>query len=176
MPKLDSSLKFVVSRRKSTYYLLHTTYFKVKPAFTLIELLVVIAIIGLLASIALASFSAAQRKARDSDRKSDLVNLKKALELQKQDTSGSFYYPTATSTLAPTYIKVVPKDPSTKVDYNYVVPTGCNNTSVYCKDYRLIAILESSGEPQVAESQANCPATGFTGLTYDASTWYVECP
>ncbi len=64
--------------------------------FTLIELLVVIAIIGVLASLGIVSFSGAQEKARDAQRKSDLVQVRKVLELVKSDCKGgSAYYPGA---------------------------------------------------------------------------------
>lgn len=61
---------------------LHHTY--VKHGFTLIELLVVIAIIGILTTMVTASFTAAQRRARDTARKSDLKAIQQALELYFQ--------------------------------------------------------------------------------------------
>lgn len=51
-----------------------------KRAFTIIELLVVILIIGLLTSVATASYLAAQKHARDSSRKSDINSIAAALE------------------------------------------------------------------------------------------------
>lgn len=59
-----------------------------KSGFTLIELLVVISIIGILASFIVASFTSAQKKARDSKRKADLDAVKKALTLASNDCSG----------------------------------------------------------------------------------------
>lgn len=49
-------------------------------AFTLIELLVVISIIGILAALAMVSFTGPQRQARDAGRKSDLRQYSTALE------------------------------------------------------------------------------------------------
>ena len=54
---------------------------KSEKGFTLIEILVVVAIIGLLSSIVMAALSTARVKARDSRRLSDILQIKKALEL-----------------------------------------------------------------------------------------------
>jgi len=60
--------------------------------FTLMELLIVIAILGLLATIGLGSFRTSQMKGRDAQRKSDLSQIQKALEMYYNDYSG---YPAA---------------------------------------------------------------------------------
>ncbi len=61
-------------------------------AFTLIELLVVIAIIGLLGTIAVVSLSATRMNSRNAQRKANLVQVSKALELYYADNNG--YPPT----------------------------------------------------------------------------------
>lgn len=58
--------------------------------FTLIELLVVISVIGILAAIAIISFSGAQKQARDSQRKSDLRQYQNALEIFANKNNGNF--------------------------------------------------------------------------------------
>lgn len=106
-----------------------------RRGFTLIELLVVIAIIGLLASIILASLNVARAKARDARRYSDLTQLQLALEMSYDNSN---VYPIASAppdpnwwsvcpsggshditgangyipNLAPTYIPVLPTEPS----------------------------------------------------------------
>ncbi len=59
-----------------------------EKAFTLIELLVVIAIIGILATVVLVNLSSTRGRARDARRKSDLSNIRLALEMyyDSQDT------------------------------------------------------------------------------------------
>jgi len=56
---------------------------KSKEGFTLIELLVVIAIIGVLAAVVLLAINPVQmlKKGRDSNRQSDLVSLRKAIDI-----------------------------------------------------------------------------------------------
>jgi len=53
--------------------------------FTMIELIVVIAILGLLSTVGLVSFRTAQIKGRDAQRKSDLAQVQKGLELYYND-------------------------------------------------------------------------------------------
>jgi len=101
-----------------------------KKGFTLIELLIVISIIGILASLTLASYGSAQAKARDGVRKSDLAQMKRALELYKADCDSGSWYPYITDTQIQTgsnlsllllqtnagtpvpYMNPVPKDPT----------------------------------------------------------------
>lgn len=131
-----------------------------KPAFTLIELLVVITIIGILAGLALVSYGGAQEKARDSRRKGDLDSIKKALELSKQDSTGAYYYPNLHTSLAPTYMKTVPKDPKDDTDYTYNAKPDapdCTSTST-CNTYDLTACLENTNDPQ-KDPVDTCAAT-----------------
>jgi prepilin-type N-terminal cleavage/methylation domain-containing protein len=51
-----------------------------QKGFTLIELLVVISVLGILATIALVSFTGSQKQARDVKRKSDISQYRLALE------------------------------------------------------------------------------------------------
>lgn len=56
-----------------------------QKGFTLIELLVVISIIGVLSTIAMTSLNGARAKTRDSVRKTDIDQVRKALELYYAD-------------------------------------------------------------------------------------------
>ena len=117
-----------------------------KKGFTLIELLVVISIIGILAAAAIVSYGSAQERSRDSRRKTDIDAIKKALELYKQDTAGAYYYPQLLTSLAPTYIKVLPTDPKFATNYIYApTPAGCTTN---CINYSLTACLENGADQQ----------------------------
>ncbi len=63
-----------------------------KKAFTLLELLVVIGIIAILVTLGIASYSTAQKKARDAKRSADLKSFQSAME--QCYAVNSFAYPT----------------------------------------------------------------------------------
>jgi prepilin-type N-terminal cleavage/methylation domain-containing protein len=101
-----------------------------RSGFTLIELLVVIAIIGILAALVLISVSTARSKARDAQRKTDMREVKIALEVYKAANNGKYpstggawwssepgsaWYPGADYIpgLSPTYYSAtLPRDPA----------------------------------------------------------------
>lgn len=66
-----------------------------RKGFTLIELLVVIAIIGILSAVGLIALNGAREKARDSQRKSDLGQIRTGLALYYDTHNG---YPGAVNT------------------------------------------------------------------------------
>lgn len=106
-----------------------------KRGFTLMELLIVIAVIGILMSIASVAYSSAQKKTRDSRRKSDMKAVQNAMEQYYADTDAS--YPAAEASLVPTYFPAgLPADPKPGGLYVYTYPS-----SGYC----VCATLESGG-------------------------------
>ena len=155
-------------------------YSSSKKGFTLIELLVVISIIGILASVVLISLNSARIKARDAQRKADLQQISKALELYYLDngrypgevwcdsSKGSSNVgpcnPNATGDtwsttsgiylgLVPRYIPTLPVDPINDVTYNYTYEPVATNSSDYC----LNANLEGGGDFEVKNGS---PAPG----------------
>lgn len=118
---------------------------KQQRGFTLIELLVVIAIIGILSSVVLASLNSARRKGRDARRISDVKQLQLALEMYYDGNSSE--YPDDISSLATTYISVVPTDPQGgNYSYDNLTSAGaaCAVASGVCVNYVIGATLEDS--------------------------------
>ena len=62
----------------------------VKKAFTLVELLVVMVIIGILIGLAVFGLSAAQKSARDTNRKNDVRNMMTAMETWALKKGGAY--------------------------------------------------------------------------------------
>lgn len=129
--------------------------------FTFIEILVSVTIIAVLLAIGVASYASVNRNARDAKRKSDLEQIRAALEQYRADngsypatgwqlsTSGSSWL----TGLVPTYMDAVPVDPKntgagpTTNPYGYVYAywstNYCNNNSPGT-EFILVANLESN--------------------------------
>ena len=75
---------------KNKFLIFNFKFLNSKKGFTLIELLVVISIIGILASLALVSYSGAQKQTRDTERRSDLGQYRNALETYASSNSGLY--------------------------------------------------------------------------------------
>lgn len=177
---------------------------KLKAAFTLIELLIVISIIGLLATVTLASYNSAQEKGRDGIRKSDLAQMKRALELAKADCQGSAYYPNlggASDVAAYTalggyltdidlkYISSTPTDPKNTApqQYAYITSAAVVNlcpapdgsgalTASGVTDYSLYVKLERTSDSDGTKSRTSCANAGKPGSgTWNNPGFYVIC-
>ena len=66
---------------------------RISRGFTLIELLVVIAIIGILITVGAVSYQRAVRLSRDSKRKTDLEQIRQALETYRPKTVSTLALP-----------------------------------------------------------------------------------
>ena len=151
--------------------------------FTLIELLVVIAIIGILASIITVSLQSSRAKGRDAKRISDIRTVQLALEEYYNDNG---YYPAALSSISPTYIAAVPKDPkdnSTSYlysSYNSVPSANCVASNKPIR-YHLAAVMESDDttNPTLKQdadySYSPAGSTVCTGTTPDFNGNAVNC-
>ena len=124
-------------------------YNKSQLGFTLIELLVVISIIGVLSSIVLASVANGRKKAHEGEIKSNLIQIRTALELYYSangsypSTGGAWWtegpangsHPRTGPTgwipnLAPSYIPILPHDKYTGQDRTSI-HAWCDSNSTY---------------------------------------------
>lgn len=136
-----------------------------ESGFTLLELLVVIVILGILATVGFGQYRTSQIKGRDSQRKSDLGNIARALEMYYNDFRS---YPLSDAgriavegpgltwgvhdfaTEDVIYMKILPNDPSAISD--------SGSGAVYCyqssdgSDFILFAQLENENDPDCQES------------------------
>ncbi len=102
---------------------------KHSKGFTLIELLVVIAIIGMLSSIVFASLNTARQKGRDAQRRVELAQLVKAIQLYYENNNSAYpssgvntisgdWPPNFKTALAP-YLPKLPVDPTANESTRY---------------------------------------------------------
>jgi type II secretion system protein G len=119
-----------------------TKYLKEQKGFTLLELLIVIVIIGILALLIIPNITSAPKKARDTQRKTDITTIRKGLEEYYVNNNT---YPAALSALEAVstgpIMKDVPDDPKNTgvLVYTYTEGTPANG-------YTLKACLENAGD------------------------------
>jgi len=127
--------------------------------FTLVELLVVISIIGVLAGLLMTNFVGIRGRAEDAGQKSDVVQLRKALQLYYNDfqsypavVPGSGEFNDGAGTI---YMKAVPSD------FSYYV-------SVDGEEFLLVTTLNNVSDDDAAASQSRCNP--------DARSYYTDGP
>lgn len=118
-----------------------------KKAFSLVEILVVVTIIALLASMAAVSYSQFVKQARDAKRKTDIEQIRAAIELYRNFDDNGLYPATldfsgvgTVADASATYLSKVPNDPLSATSYTYYYESLSSNT-----DYRLCIYLENGG-------------------------------
>lgn len=132
-------------------------------AFTLIEMLVVISIIGILATIVLSNMSGVRERARDVQRKSDISQIQKAMEMYKNAQTVPAYPVSGITNLKTAlenggvYMQKMSYDPycpgnvctSNWVNYSYT--RGADVLT-----YTLTTCLENASDPQADSPLVNC--------------------
>jgi len=129
---------------------------KNEDGFTLIELLVVIGIITMITALLFPNFMGARQRARDAQRKSDLSQIQKAMELFKLDqkppvypTTGAFpaslcgqCWSSAADCGGNIYMHKFPCDPGSSVPTPYIYARDTDTLK-----YTLSACLENAADP-----------------------------
>jgi general secretion pathway protein G len=147
--------------------------FSLKKGFTLVEMLIVLGIVGVVATMLIVGINPLDqiRKSTDTERKTDLDQLKDALELYYQDngtyppSSADFKLYIGSTTLAwgsawQPYMNQLPKDPSPTRTYQYYVPLASGGQTYY-----IYASLErGSKDPQACNNGNACASLGGSGF------------
>ena len=137
---------------------------KKEQGFTIVELLIVIVVIGILALLVITTFTGIQKKARDSERETDVSAVAAQVEAYHAQNAK---YPTLANLQDASWVSAnlkgldanALKDPkwstgsaptatSSVGSYGYVAtPTGCDNTVANgdCDNFELTATKESGG-------------------------------
>ncbi len=133
-----------------------------QKGFTIVELLIVIVVIGILVALVITTFSGIQRRARDTERQTDIKAIHGQVEAYYAQNGR---YPTLANLNDDTWVGdnlkgldlgalQDPKGSGNDLQgsaaasiYSYAVgPTGCDNsTGGDCTEYTLTATLESGG-------------------------------
>lgn len=173
------SLRFTFNSQKSTVDRLRSTVvrslFANSNGFSLIELLIVIAVISIIMVVLVPNFVGVRERARDTQRKSDLSTIQKALELYKLDTSPAPAYPTSGALGSSTcgqcwssgagctgniYLRRVPCDPGSTGPTPYFYNPGGGNALTYT----LTACLENYVDTD--RDSTVYPGCGASGASY----------
>lgn len=126
-----------------------------KRGFTFIEILVTVTIIAVLIAIAVVSYGSVQRRSRDGRRKSDIEQIRIALQMYQADHG---YYPdgpasftsikesTDVTTALAEYMETAPSDPKDDTTYPYQIQMNDSRGSpAHYHGYCLAAYMEAEG-------------------------------
>lgn len=150
-----SSLTYTKGLKYSKYTIMplyNKRQFEIK-GFTIVELIVIIVVIGILASIAVVSYSGAQNRAKRSSFDANAQQVK--LKLGEYFTDNN-KYPAIKGTAtyeAGSVTKYLNDTKSTTLVTEFVksayvytpLPSGCNNTTVTCESYTITVAQSAWG-------------------------------
>lgn len=142
-----------------------------KKGFTIIELIVSIVVIGILVTIMIVSYGGIQQRSRDSERGSDITQLKMAIEKYHAERSsypdvcpggdGTDCPASSLATALNPYLKAIPHDPrnpaDSATDYRYI---------------RGVPSTDSYGLLVNYEAKSDCKA----GQNIDPTWWTTAVP
>lgn len=126
---------------------------KKNRGFTLIELLVVISIIGVLTTLILANLSDARARARDSQKKSELTQLKTALRLYYNDNQK---YPVDAAGIGVTGGAFTNIGVGATTIYMKKLPIEFTYAQIDDDSFTLSVPLENASDTDITTSQTTC--------------------
>ena len=162
-----------VQRTEKNSYLLSN-----KQGFTLVELLVVVAIMAVLMALLFPNFMLARQRARDTQRKSELSEIKKALELYIMDQKPPIYPSTGAlpvslcgqcwssggSCTGNIYMRKIPCDPGSLNPTPYIYRRDASDNL----RYNLSACLENLLDPdRDSTPEPTCAATATSYTVHE---------
>jgi len=131
-----------------------------EKGFTLLELLVVIVVIGILALLVIPNLTSAPKKARDTDRKTDLGAIQKGLEEYFLSNSAYPAALTTLTTLTPPILKTLPTDMLNTGVYVYTYTSASPYST-----YSIKACLENGSDTgKNTAADATCTPSGRSYL------------
>jgi type IV pilus assembly protein PilA len=143
--------------------------------FTLIELVIVVAVIGILTAIAIPAYGNIQQTARVNTAKSDLTNLRKAIDLARSNSNATLITVTGSNCTYCTFTVDpldTPKTGAGWVTYNATLKKISDASGINVK-----GLLDSYGRPYLideneGEGVGNCntDAISASDKTWTAST------
>jgi len=143
--------------------------------FTLVELLVLIAIIGSLSALLLPNYMGARERSRDSQRKYDVKQMQKAIELYRQDYNqfplalptpggGAWTHATLSTSI---YMNKVPSDPLGPTPYSY-------NPDIVNGLYNLCACMENrADQDSLVTGCTVCTNNNYNGAACPSQKCYI---
>lgn len=154
-----------------------------KKGFTFIEILVVVSIIAVLIAVGVISYGSIQKRSRDARRKSDIEQIRSALEFYRSDNG---YYPDGPTTFTALsssanpgkvliddeYIAQIPSDPKDDTEYAYQIKM-LNLQGEHYYGYCLAAYTEGDGSGSNACTTETLPSSPTTEKDY---TYGVKNP
>lgn len=137
--------------------------------FTLLELLVSVTILAVLTAIAVTSYTSINKRGRNAKRKTDLEQIRSALEMYRADngyypSTGAPYFNNAdnlSTVLVSTYMPAIPTDPK-NVNPSLYMYKATNASGGKYYGYCMSALLES-------EDPANDPCTPWSSGGHNVS-------
>lgn len=135
--------------------------------FTLVELMVVVAIIAILSVVGIVLFSGAQKTARDSVRRQDILSIAKALETNK--AAGVTTYPSLTTAMFAR--QAVLTDPTSGRVPQYSILTRTDNTTPAVPT----TWGATSANPTAVETAGTTVATVAAGVPANTTTNFQVC-